>query len=447
MAQTKTDFSQGSVKRLILSQALPLTLAQAVQLLYNIVDRIYIGHLPEIGDLALTGLGITFPVIVLIAAFTSLYGSGGATMFAIARGQRDEAEAESIMGNVFALLLGTSFVLLAFCYAFRRPILFLFGASEQSFYYADRYLRIYLIGTVFSMLSTGLNSYINSQGFPKTGMLTTVLGAGANIILDPVFIFVLNMGVQGAALATVISQALSAIWVLHFLTGRRAILKLRLSRIRIDRTRTLRILTLGIPSFVMQATNSLVSIVCNKQLQMYGGDLYVGIMTILSSVREMVSLPVSGISHGAQPVLGFNYGARENARVKEGIRFTAVLGVTYTALCWLLVMVIPRFLIGIFSAEPETITIGAKMLNIYFFGFVFMAFQFSGQSTFQALGRAKESTFFSLLRKAFIVVPLTFILPAAGFGVVGVFLAEPISNAIGGLASFLTMIHVVYKKL
>lgn len=447
MAQTKTDFSQGYVKRLILSQALPLTLAQAVQLLYNIVDRIYIGHLPEIGDLALTGLGITFPVIVLIAAFTSLYGSGGATMFAIARGQRDEAEAESIMGNVFALLLGTSFVLLAFCYAFRRPILFLFGASEQSFYYADRYLRIYLIGTVFSMLSTGLNSYINSQGFPKTGMLTTVLGAGANIILDPVFIFVFNMGVQGAALATVISQALSAIWVLHFLTGRRAILKLRLSRIRIDRTRTLRILTLGIPSFVMQATNSLVSIVCNKQLQMYGGDLYVGIMTILSSVREMVSLPVSGISHGAQPVLGFNYGARENARVKDGIRFTAVLGVTYTALCWLLVMVIPRFLIGIFSTEPETITIGAKMLNIYFFGFVFMAFQFSGQSTFQALGRAKESTFFSLLRKAFIVVPLTFILPAVGFGVKGVFLAEPISNAIGGLASFLTMIHVVYKKL
>lgn len=447
MAQTKTDFSQGSVKRLILSQALPLTLAQAVQLLYNIVDRIYIGHLPEIGDLALTGLGITFPVIVLIAAFTSLYGSGGATMFAIARGQRDDAEAESIMGNVFALLLGTSFVLLAFCYAFRRPILFLFGASEQSFFYADRYLRIYLIGTVFSMLSTGLNSYINSQGFPKTGMLTTVLGAGANIILDPVFIFVFNMGVQGAALATVISQALSAIWVLRFLTGRRAILKLRLSRIRIDRTRTLRILTLGIPSFVMQATNSLVSIVCNKQLQMYGGDLYVGIMTILSSVREMVSLPVSGISHGAQPVLGFNYGARENARVKDGIRFTAVLGVTYTALCWLLVMVIPRFLIGIFSAEPETITIGAKMLNIYFFGFVFMAFQFSGQSTFQALGRAKESTFFSLLRKAFIVVPLTFILPAVGFGVNGVFLAEPISNAIGGLASFLTMIHVVYKKL
>lgn len=443
----KTDFSQGSVKRLIMAQALPLTLAQAVQLLYNIIDRIYIGHLEGVGDLALTGLGITFPVIVLIAAFTNLYSTGGATLFAIARGQGDDEEAEKLLGNVFTLLAGTSVVLMAFSYAFSRPILFAFGASEQSFFYADQYLKIYLLGTVFSMLSTGLNPYINAQGFPKVGMLTTVLGAVINIVLDPLFIFTLGMGVRGAALATVISQGISCAWVLQFLTGRTAILKLRASRIHVEAKRTKKILALGFPGFVMLGTNSLVSIVCNNQLQSYGGDLYVGIMTVLNSVREMVCLPVSGISGGAQPVMGFNYGAKEYGRVKECIRFTALLGMGYTVICWLLVMLIPRQLMGIFTNEQETIVTGARMLNIYFFGFAFMAFQFAGQSTFQALGRAKSAIFFSLLRKALIVVPLTLLLPAIGFGVEGVFLAEPISNAIGGLASFLTMWFTIYRKL
>ena len=253
MASAQKDFSQGSVKRLILAQAVPLTLAQAVQLLYNIVDRIYIGHLEGIGDMALTGLGITFPVIVLIAAFTALYGTGGATLFAIARGQGCDEEAENVLGNVFALLVGTSLVLMAAAYAFHRPILFLFGASEQSFFYANQYLRIYLAGTFFSMLGTGLNSYINAQGFPRIGMMTTVLGAAVNIALDPLFIFALKMGVQGAALATIISQAISAAWVLRFLTGNSAILKLRKSRIHIQKARTLKILSLGLPAFVMQA--------------------------------------------------------------------------------------------------------------------------------------------------------------------------------------------------
>ena len=447
MARPQTDFSKGSVKKLVLSQALPLTMAQAVQLLYNIVDRIYIGHLEGIGDLALTGLGITFPVIVIIAAFTSLYGTGGATLFSIARGEGDTEEAQGILGNVFALLAGSSVVLFALCFAFRKQILFLFGASEQSFFYADQYLRIYLLGTVFSMLATGLNSYINAQGFPKIGMLTTVLGAVINIILDPIFIFGFSMGVQGAALATVISQAVSAVWVLKFLTGKQAIIKLRPRKARISLTRTKKILALGLPGFVMQGTNSLVSIVCNNQLQSYGGDLYVGIMTVISSVREMVSLPVMGISFGAQPVLGFNYGAKEYGRVKESIRFTTVLGTAYTVIAWLIVMLIPTQLMGIFSEDSQTIVTGARMLNIYFFGFFFMAFQFSGQTAFQALGKAKQAVFFSLLRKAFIVVPLTVLLPAIGFGVEGVFLAEPISNAIGGLAAFLTMWFTVYRKL
>ena len=448
MPQTKkTDFSQGSVRKLIMAQALPLTMAQLVQLLYNIVDRIYIGHLEDVGDLALTGLGITFPVIVIIAAFTNLYGSGGATLFSLARGKGDTEEAEGLLGNVFALLVGTSAVLFGLCYGFRKPILFLFGASEQSWYYADQYLRIYLLGTAFSMITTGMNGFINAQGFPKTGMLTTVIGAVINAILDPIFIFGFHMGVRGAAVATVISQGISAAWVLRFLTGKQAVIPLRRRSLAVKLPRLKQIIALGFPGFVMQGTNSLVQIVCNNQLQTYGGDLYVGIMTVLNSVREMVSLPISGLTHGAQPILGFNYGAKRNDRVKEAIRFTAILGTAYLMAAWIAVMLIPRTLIGIFSEDAETITQGARMLGIYFFGFVFMAFQFSGQTTFQALGKAKHAIFFSLLRKVIIVVPLTLLLPGLGFGVEGVFLAEPISNLLGGLAAFITMWITVYRKL
>lgn len=441
------DFSIGSVKRQIIAQAVPLTVAQVVQLLYNVVDRIYIGHLPAVGDVALTGLGVTFPVIVLIAAFTSLFGSGGTALFSIARGRRDEEEAENILGNVFALLALSSGVLFAFCYPLRRPVLLLFGASQVSVPYADAYLQIYLFGTAFSMLSTGLNGYINAQGFPRTGMLTTILGAVINIALDPLFIFAFGMGVRGAALATVISQGVSAGWVLWFLTGKKALLRIRAGKIKISLKRTRAIVALGMPGFVMQGTNSLVQIVCNNQLQAFGGDLYVGIMTVLNSVREILSLPVMGISHGAQPVLGFNYGAKQPDRVKEGIRFTSVLGILYTLLAWVVVMLIPRQMMGIFSNDPQTIHTGADMLNLYFFGFFFMAFQFVGQTTFQSLGKAKQAIFFSLFRKALIVVPLTLLLPAIGFGVEGVFLAEPISNAVGGLACFLTMWLLIYRRL
>lgn len=446
MQNPSNDFSTGSVRQRIIAQAVPLTLAQIVQLLYNIVDRIYIGHLPDVGEMALTGLGLTFPVIVIIAAFTALLGMGGTPLFSIARGAGQDEEAERIIGNVFALLAFASVVLFAGCYALRRPILFLFGASSDSIVYADEYLRIYLFGTFFSMISTGLNGYISAQGFPRVSMATTLLGAGINIILDPIFIFLFDMGVSGAALATVVSQAVSALWVLRFLTGKQAILRLRREQIRIDIARTKRIMTLGLPGFVMQGTNSLVQIVCNTQLQAQGGDLYVGVMTVIGSVREMLSLPVSGISSGAQPVLGYNYGAARYGRVREGIRFMSILGVIYTALAWVVVMLIPCPLLAMFGCERETIEIGAEMMNIYFFGFVFMAFQFVGQSTFQGLGKAKQAIFFSLFRKAMIVVPLTLLLPVF-FGVHGVFLAEPISNAIGGLACFITMWFTLYKRL
>lgn len=447
MGADSRDFSTGSVKRRIIAQAVPLTVAQVVQLLYNVVDRIYIGHLEGIGDVALTGLGITFPVVVLIAAFTSLFGSGGTALFSIARGEKDEEEAESILGNVFALLLGSSAVLFLVCYFLRRPILFLFGASELSVLYADQYLQVYVFGTAFSMLATGLNGYINAQGFPRVGMLTTIIGAVINIFLDPVFIFGFGMGVRGAALATVISQGVSAVWVLRFLTGKKAALRIKVSRMRLRGKRVKSIVAIGLPGFVMQGTNSLVQIVCNNQLQAYGGDLYVGILTVLGSVREILSLPVMGISNGAQPVLGYNYGAKENGRVKEGIRFTAVLGTAYTLAAWVVVMLIPRQLMAVFSGDPQTVSVGAQMLGLYFFGFFFMAFQFVGQTTFQALGKAKQAIFFSLFRKAIIVVPLTLLLPAVGFGVEGVFLAEPISNAVGGLACFITMWLMIYRKL
>ncbi|MBQ8311757.1 MAG: MATE family efflux transporter [Clostridia bacterium] len=441
------DFSTGSVRRHIIAQAVPLMMAQLVQLLYNIVDRIYIGHLPETGSMALTGLGITFPVIVLIAAFTSLFGTGGTPLFSIARGKKDTQEAEAILGNVFTLLVGASVILFAVCYVLHRPILFLFGASEASYVYADQYLQIYLLGTVFSMITTGLNGFINAQGFPKFGMVTTLLGAVINIVLDPLFIFIFNMGVQGAALATVISQGISALWVMKFLTGKKAIIRLKRQYLRIDPARTRRICSLGTSGFVMQGTNCLVQIVCNNQLQAFGGDLYVGIMTVLNSVREILSLPMSGISSGGQPVMGYNYGAGRNDRVKECIRFTAVLGFVYTLVAWILVMLLPRQLMGIFASDAATIDHGVEAMFIYFFGFVFMTFQFVGQNTYLALGRSKQAIFFSLLRKAFIVVPLTLLLPHMGFGVNGVFLAEPISNAVGGLAAFVTMWFTVYRKL
>ena len=442
-----TDFSQGKVSRNIIRQAIPLTLAQLVQLLYNIVDRIYIGHLPGSGNEALTGVGLTFPVITIIAAFTSLYGTGGTPLFSIARGRREEARAEKILGNVFSLLTATSFALLILCYLLRRPVLFLFGASDASYIYADEYLRIYLAGTTFSMLTTGLNGFISAQGYPGVSMLTTMIGALLNLILDPVFIFALHMGVRGAALATVISQIVSALWVLRFLTGNRCLLRIRKTCLMPDRKLVFEILGLGASGFIVQATNSLVQIVCNVSLQNYGGDLYVGIMTVLNSVRELLSLPVMGIASGSQPVIGYNFGAQKMSRVKEGIRFTALTGITYTLIAWGLVIQFPHLLFSVFTSDLSMAESGREALQIYFAGFCFMAFQFTGQCTFQALGYAKRSIFFSLFRKVIIVVPLTLLLPMLGLGVNGVFLAEPVSNLAGGVACFTTMWLTVYRRL
>ena len=443
----KNDFSKGPVWKCIVAQAVPLTVAQLVQLLYNIVDRIYLGHMGDGNSLALTGVGLTFPIVTLISAFSALFGNGGVPLFSIARGAGDEEKAKKIIGNSFALLLISAAVLTAVGYLFSKPILFAFGASEDSYVYAAQYLTIYIAGTVCSMISTGMNGYINAQGFPKIGMLSVIIGAVCNIILDPIFIFALDMGVAGAALATVLSQTVSAIWVVRFLFGKKIAIALSPENIRLSKEITKNIARLGTSNFIMAGTNCLVQVACNSTLQTYGGDVYIGIMTVTNSVREIFNLPVNGLMSGAQPVVSFNYGAKAYDRVKKGIQFNTVLGIVYTFAAWIFVVALPEFWFGIFSDDALLLDSGVAMLKIYFFGFVFMSLQFAGQSTFQALGDAKHAIFFSLLRKAFIVVPLTLLLPVLGFGVKGVFLAEPISNVIGGLASYITMRLTVYKRL
>lgn len=441
------DFSQGPVWRWIMAQAIPLTVAEIVHLLYNVVDRVYIGHLSSTDSMALTGVGLIFPIVSLIAAFTSLFGTGGAPLFAIARGAQEEEKASRIQSNVFVLLLGCSLVLMALCYAFQKPVLYLFGASDASYPYANAYLSIYLLGTPFTMLATGMNGFINAQGFPRIGMLTTMLGAILNLLLDPLFIFVLGMGVRGAAIATVISQVASALWVLRFLSGKQALIPLRRDHMKVQGALLRKILSLGIVGFIMKGTNSLVQIVCNATLQTYGGDLYVGIMTVVNSVREILYLPVSGITSGAQPVIGFNYGAHKYSRVRQGIKFMTIACTAYTAASWIAVLAATRFFVSIFSSDAAMLAAGPHALNIYFFGFVFMAFQSSGQASFQALGDARHAVFFSLFRKVIIVVPLTLLFPRLGFGVDGVFMAEPVSNLVGGLACFITMYLTVYRRM
>jgi putative MATE family efflux protein len=336
---------------------------------------------------------------------------------------------------------------MAVFYIFMKPILTAFGASDVTYYYASGYLKIYLIGTVFSMLATGLNPFINLQGFAKTGMATMLIGAVVNIVLDPIFIFWFNLGIFGAAVATVISQILSAVWVLRFLTGKTAILTIKREYMKItDFALVRKILGLGMSGFIMAVTNSLTQIACNSVLQKYGGDVYVGVMALLCSVREMTTMIISGLNSGAQPVIGYNYGAGEYKRVKQGIFFIGAVGITYTVLVWLLIDNRPDIFIRMFTSDAEIVKKGIPALKVYFQGFFMMSLQFCGQSAFVALGRSKNAIFFSLFRKALIVVPLVYLLPLK-FGVEGVFYSEPISNYIGCTACFVTMIIVVRKML
>ena len=444
----QNDFSRGSVWKHIVNLAVPMTVAQIINVLYNIVDRIYIGHIPGAATDALTGVGLALPIITMISAFANLFGMGGAPLCSIARGAHAYKRAESIMGTSFFMLLGTGILLTLAFETFRTPVLQMFGASAQTMPYANTYIALYLLGTVFVMISLGMNSFINAQGFGKTGMLTVLIGAILNILLDPIFIFALDMGVKGAALATVISQGSSALWVLRVLTGKKALLRLRLAAMRPALEHLKEILALGMSGFVMYISTSIVQIVCNVSLARYGGDLYIGVMTVLTSIREIVYTPLTGLTNGAQPVIGYNYGAKEYARVKQSIRMMTVACLAFTLAAWAAVLLFPHRFIRLFNSEDLMLEAGVPAMHIYFFGLFMAAFQFSGQFTFVALGRSKEAIFFSTLRKLLIVVPLTLILPMVGnLDANGVFLAEPISNFISGAACYATMYFVVWKRM
>ena len=448
MATVKNDFSKGSVAGNILSMALPMTLAQLINLLYNVVDRIYIGYIPDHATLSLTALGVCLPVITAVMAFANLFGMGGAPLCSIERGKGNEKEAELIMGNSFVLLVVSGLILTALGLIFRRPLLYLFGASDITYPYAESYMTIYLLGSVFVMIGLGMNAFINSQGFAKIGMKTVLLGAIANIILDPIFIFVLDMDVQGAALATIISQFLSAAWVVKFLTGKQAILKLKKETMKVGAARTKKIMSMGMSSFMAGFTNTLVSVACNATLQTWGGDLYVGVMTVIHSIREIVENLVKGLTSGAQPVLGYNYGAKEYDRVKQAIKFVSIGTISFTFVCWVLITLFPVNFIHIFNRDEELVNAAIQCVRLYFFGFFMMSLQYSGQSSFVGLGKAKQATFFSIFRKVIIVLPLTVLLPLiGGLGVMGVFIAEPVSNFVGGGACYITMLRTVWPEL
>ena len=439
---TVNNFSKGSVVKNILTLALPMTLAQLINILYNIVDRMYIGRIPDHATLSLTGLGLSMPIISAVIAFANLFGVGGAPLCSIARGKGDIKGAEKEVGNAFTMLLCTGVLLTVTGLLFKKPLLYAFGASDATFPFADSYLSIYLLGCTFVTVSLGMNSYINAQGFARMGMVTTLIGAVLNIILDPLFIFTMGMGIRGAAIATVISQLASAIWTVRFLTSPKAILRIRVSCMR-PCLKTIRdIAALGLSNFMMSITNSIVQVVCNSTLSLYGGDLYVGVMTVINSVREIVSMPVSGITNGSQPVISFNYG------IKTAIRFMAVSCIAYTTAIWGILHLFPVFFIHIFNTQADLVEAAVPSMQIYYFGFFMMSLQFSGQTVFQALGKAKYAIFFSILRKVVIVAPLTILLPRwISPSVNGVFLAEPISNFIGGTACFVTMLIVVGREL
>lgn len=449
MASAHTsDFSRGSVWGNIMRLAVPMILAQLINVLYNVVDRIFVGHIQGASAWAMTGIGLSLPIITIITAFANLFGMGGTPLFSMARGGGNREKAAQIMGSVFSMLVLTGLVLAALSFVFKKPLLYLFGASDVTYPYAKDYINIYLLGTVFVMLSLGMNGFINAQGFGVIGMLTVSIGAVLNIVLDPLFIFVFNMGIKGAALATIIAQFVSSAWVMRFLTGQKAVVRLERAYMKIDIALVKKIAALGLSGFIMSVTNGLVQIVCNASLQLYGGDLYVAIMTVLNSVREIVHLPANGLTGGAQPVISYNYGAREYARVKSGIKFITVSCIIITLISWALLISFPEFFIHIFNSNPQLLEKGVPAMHMYFFGIFMMALQFAGQSVFVALGKSKHAVFFSIFRKVIIVVPLTLILPKiGGLGTSGVFLAEPVSNFVGGTACYVTMLISVWPKL
>lgn len=446
----RIDFENGTVVGNILGAALPMLVAQILNLLYNIVDRVYIARIPGVGTAALGAVGLCFPLIVIISAFANLFGSGGAPLFSIYRGKKETERAKTIMNTSFTMVCASAMILMALGMLFAHPLLVLFGASEDALVYAYPYMMLYLIGTLPSMIAVGMNPFINAQGYSTVGMLSVAIGAIANLLLDPLFIFVFGLGVRGAAVATVLSQTLSALFVLFFLT-KKAELKVRLLRKEelsgcVEDAKN--IISLGTAGFIMQLTNSLVTICCNNVLSVTGGDIYISVMTIVSSVRQLVETPIYAMNEGTSPILSYNYGARRPKRVRKAGVVMGLMIFGYTALMWSVIILIPEFLIRIFSSDAVLMKDAVPALKQYFAAFIFMDLQYIGQTVFKSLNKKKHAIFFSLLRKVFIVVPLTYLMPyALGMGTDGVFLAEPVSNVIGGSLCFITMLLTVLPEL
>lgn len=444
------NMGTGNVKKLLAQLAIPAIVAQVINLLYNVVDRIYIGHIPEVGASALTGVGLFMPILMLINAFAMLAGSGGAPRAAIAMGQKDNDTAEKIVGNCFSLLLGFAIVLTMVFYVSAPTLLTLFGASEITLPYAVDYARIYILGSVFVLIVMGMNPFITTQGFAKISMLTTVIGAVINIVLDPIFIFVLDMGVRGAALATALSQAVGAVWILRFLTGKKTILRLKKENMKLIPSIILPCLGLGISTFVMLSTESLLSISFTSSLSKYGGDIAVGAMTIITSVSQLVVMPLQGICQGGQPIISYNYGANNKERVKEAFFTQFGACVIYTSVFWAALMFVPQIFAGMFTNDVALIEYTTWTLRIYMAGIFALGFQISCQQSFMALGQAKVSLLLACLRKIILLIPFIFILPVFFENkVFAVFLAEPVSDIIAAAVTtitFLTQFNRILKK-
>ncbi len=466
MIKDKNNLGQGNILSLVLKLSLPAIAAQIINLLYNIVDRMYIGHIPQTGKIALTGVGVTFPIIMLISAFSALIGMGGAPQAAIKMGKNDYSSAEKILGTCFGTIIVISVILTASILLFEKPILMLFGGSENTIGYAVDYLTIYALGTIFVQTVLGLNMFITCHGFASTGMATTLIGAVLNIILDPVFIYLLNMGVKGAALATVISQAVSCIWVLKFLTGKKTSLKIKKENIIPDIKIALGVMSLGVSPFIMQSTESLITVCFNSSLQSYGGDIAVGAMTILSSLMQFSNMPVMGLAQGCQPIISFNFGAGNNDRVKKTFKILVICSFTFTMLIWVCAMFVPQVLISFFTTDTQFIETSKWALRIYMASTGLFGIQLACQQTFISLGQAKISVFLAVLRKIILLIPLIFILPriitvsfamnfipseiSTLFGfpskVFAVFLAEPIAD-FGAVLCTSVMFKINFKKI
>lgn len=448
----KSDISQqmasAPVFRLLIKLSIPAVAAQIVNLLYNIVDRIYLGHMPEVGSLALTGVGLCFPIISLVTAFTMLIAQGGAPRAAIEMGRQDIKKAEKILGNCFSTLIITALCLTAVFMIFGERLLMLFGASSDTIIYALPYMRVYAAGSVFVMLSLGLNMFITTQGFTKISMATVMIGAVINIILDPIFIFGFKMGVRGAALATIIAQCISAVWVVAFLFGKKTKLRVRRENLLPSARIMLPVLALGISPFIMSATEALINIAFNSSLQKYGGDIAVGAMTVCSTVFQFAWIPAQGIGQGAQPIISYNYGARNGERVKSAFKSMLIVNFLFVFTVGALVELFPTVFIKIFNNDPALVETASRMLRIYAGGLMFFGIQQSVQQTFISIGKARESLFIACLRKIILLIPLIYILPTLMEDkVTAVFLAEPVSDIISILTSVLLFAFVFSKEM